>query len=93
MGSSPKVPTMQDPNQVASQQQAYNVSAGQQSQAGSMVNQNNAFGSANYAQTGTDQYGNPTYTLNTQYNAPTQALFNQGQAGAGALAGTLPGYE
>ena len=92
MGSSPKVPTMQDPNQVASQQQAYNVSAGQQSQAGSMVNQNNAFGSANYAQTGTDQYGNPTYTLNTQYNAPTQALFNQGQAGAGALAGTLPGY-
>lgn len=70
-------------------QTALNTQAGVQSQAGSMVNQNNPYGSLNYQQTGTGPNGTPIYTANTQLNPVQQQLFDQlmgtkGAAGAGA---------
>ena len=38
--------------------------AAQATAAGNMINQNTPWGSLNYNQTGTDQFGNPTYTAN-----------------------------
>ena len=92
MSSSPSVPTPTDPNTVAANQQTLNNTAGQTSQQGSMVNQNNAFGSLNYTQTGTSANGTPLYTANTTLSAPEQGLLNtlQGtQQTAGTAASNL----
>lgn len=78
--------------QVASGQQQYNTNAGESSQAGSMVNQNNAYGGLNYTQTGTGPNGTPIYTANTSLSTPEQGLLNtyQGTQGtAGNQAGSL----
>jgi len=45
------------------------------------VNQAGPYGSLNYSQSGTDQYGNPTYTA-TQTMSPEQQRIYQGQSGA-----------
>lgn len=45
------------------------------------VNQSTPYGSLNYSQSGTDQYGNPTYTA-TQTLSPEQQAIYQGQTGA-----------
>jgi hypothetical protein len=91
--SSPSIP---DPSQgialgsqVAQQQQGYNTQAGVQSQAGSMVNQVNPYGSLNYQQTGTGPNGTPLYTATEQLSPQQQNLFNllqgtQATAGSGA---------
>lgn len=77
---------------VASGQQTYNTNAGESSQAGSMVNQNNAYGSLNYTQTGVGPNGTPIYTANTSLSPQQQQLFDQfmGTKGtAGSQAGSL----
>jgi hypothetical protein len=76
MGSSPPVPQPTNPNTVAANQQTLNTGAGQASQQGSMVNQNNAYGSLNYTQSGTSPNGTPLYTANTTLSAPEQGLLN-----------------
>jgi len=76
MSSSPTVPTVPDPNTVASNQTGLNTTAAQNSQAGSMVNQNNAYGSLNYTQTGTGANGTPLYTANTTLSPAQQSLLN-----------------
>lgn len=92
MSSSPSVPTVPDPNTVAANQGTINKAAGQDSQAGSMVNQNNAYGSLNYQQTGTSPDGTPLYTANTTLSPAQQQLLNtlQGtQQTAGSQASNL----
>lgn len=92
MGSSPTPPAVTDPNVTANNQQALNTTAGQQSQAGSMVNQTNPYGSLTYTQTGTNANGTPMYTANQQLSAAQQGLLNtqqQGQQTAGTQAGSL----
>lgn len=92
MGSSPSPPTPTDPNIVAANQQQYNTAAGQSSQAGSMVNQNNAFGSLNYSQTGVGPNGTPLYTATTSLSPAEQGLLNtyqNTQQTAGTQAGNL----
>lgn len=92
MGSSPQVPNVPDPNVVAANQGTINTKAGQASQAGSNVNQNNAFGSLTYAQTGTSPDGTPLYTANTTLSPEEQQLLTtlQGtQKTAGTAAGNL----
>ena len=91
MGGSPSVPSVPNYQTVAQQQQQANTSSALQSQSGSMVNQSNAYGNLGYTQTGTDQYGNPTYSASMTYNPTTEALFNQAQATAGGI-GTLSPY-
>lgn len=78
MSSSPTPPTPANAQTVTAQQQQYNTQAGEQSQEGSMVNQNNAYGSLNYTQTGTSPDGTPIYSANTTLSAPEQGLFNTG---------------
>lgn len=75
-------------NQEASAQQGFNEAA----QQGSMVNQNNQYGSLNYQQTGTGANGVPIYTANTTLSPQQQQLFDtlMGTKGtAGQQASTL----
>jgi hypothetical protein len=69
---------------------AQQTQANQQAQQGSMVNQNNPYGSLSYSQTGTGANGTPIYTANTTLTPQQQQLFNtlQGtQQQAGNTAG------
>ena len=53
----------------AAQANAYgNLAGAQQAVAANRVNQETPFGSLNYSQTGTDAYGNPTYTATQSYS-------------------------
>src|SRR5882672_4915479 len=92
-------PSPPDPNagivsggQIASQQQGYNTGAGVSSQAGSMVNQYNPFGSLQFTQSGTGPGGVPMWSSNIQLSPQQQQLFDllQGSKGtAGAQAQSL----
>ena len=94
MGDSPSVPTVPDPGAVAAKQQGFNVDAGTGSQAGSMVNQVNPWGSLTYDQQ-TDANGNPVtgpggvplYNATTKLSAPQQSIFDTLQ-GTQKIAGT-----
>ena len=67
LGSAPNTSAI-DPNSPfiqGAQANAYGNKLGaQQALSANRVNQNTAYGGLNYQQTGTDQYGNPTYTAN-----------------------------
>lgn len=92
MSSSPTVPTVPNPTNVADTQTGLNTTAATSSQAGSNVNQNNAFGSLNYTQTGTGPNGTPLYTANTTLSPTEQGLFDSftsGQQTAGNQANAL----
>lgn len=92
--SAPKVPKIEKAQTVINAQTGANQTAAQQSQAGSMVGQNNPFGNIKYTQTGVDQFGNPQYESNINFSPEQQALFDQlqgtkltaGQAGGDLLA-------
>lgn len=75
---------------VAIAQQDMNKDAGVFSQAGSMVNQANPFGSLNYTQSGTGANGAPLYTATTTMTPENQALFNT-LMGTKSLAGEAGG--
>jgi hypothetical protein len=90
MGGSPSTPNYTPYTQVGAQQQQYNTQSGLQSQAGSMVNQYNPYGSLGYSQTGTDQYGNPTYSATQTYNSATQGLLDQARLSAGTMGSAVP---
>ncbi len=62
--------------QVAEGQQQYNTQAGEMSQAGSMVNQYNPYGSLTYSQTGTGPNGVPLYSANVQLSPQQQQMFD-----------------
>lgn len=87
--------------QVANSQQTFNTNAGESSQAGSMVNQTNPYGSLSYTQTGTGPNGTPIYTANTQLTPQQQQLFDQfmgtkgtaGQQGGSLLSGANYGSQ
>jgi hypothetical protein len=101
MGNAPDVPKVADPNQVATQQQELNTKSGQQSQAGSMVNQSNPYGSLTYNQTGTSPDGTPLYTATTKLSDANQQLLDilqgtqktAGQQGQALLSGANYGAQ
>jgi hypothetical protein len=74
-------------------------SAAQQTSASDLaanrLNQTNAYGSLNYNQTGTDQYGNPTYTQSQTYNPQLQSAINAnlGQLGQAFNAPQFQGQD
>lgn len=76
MSGSPDVPHPTDPNVVAGNQQKLNVDAGTMSQKGSMVGQDNPYGTLNYSQTGTSSDGTPLYTAKTTLSQPNQQLLD-----------------
>jgi len=53
--------------------------AAQATATGNMIGQNNPYGSLNYQQTGTDQFGNPTYTANQSIAPNLQNAVNNSQ--------------
>jgi hypothetical protein len=69
-----------DPNSPftqAAQANAYgNLQGAQTATAANRVNQNTQYGNLNYTQSGTDQYGNPTYTANQTLAPQFQSTFN-----------------
>lgn len=79
MGSAPSAPAVTDPNTTAADQQNLNTTAGETSQQGSMVNQNNPYGSLSYSQTGTSADGTPIYTSTENLSAAQQGLLNTQQ--------------
>jgi hypothetical protein len=59
------------------------------------LNQSNPYSSLNYNQTGTDQYGNPTYTQTQTLNPQLQSAINSnlGQLGQPFVAPTFTGQD
>ena len=89
MSLSGSTPNLQPPGPAANVQQNLNKQDAIISQAGSMVGQNNPYGSLSYQQTGTGPGGVPMYTANVKLNPQEQGLFNtllgtQQEAGTGA---------
>jgi hypothetical protein len=74
-------------------------SASQQTSASDLaanrLNQTNAYGALNYSQTGTDQYGNPTYTQTQTYNPQLESAIssNLGQLGQSFNAPQFQGQD
>lgn len=94
MGGSPEVPSVPSATSVAAGQQELNTKAGQASQAGSMTNQVNPYGSMTYMQSGTSPDGTPLYTSTVNLSPENQSLLRtlQGtQATAGNQAYNLLG--
>lgn len=84
--SSPKKPNAQA--QVA-QQQKVNQQTQAMNLAAARTNQVTPFGSLSYSQSGTDQFGNPTYTATSALTPERQAILDALQGGAGTLAGNI----
>jgi len=63
--------------------------------AANRLNQSNAYGSLNYSQTGTDQYGNPTWSQTQTLNPQLQSAINAnlGQLGQPFQAPTFQGQD
>lgn len=60
--------------------------------AANRVNQTTPYGSVNYSQSGTDQYGNPTYTATQTLSPEQQKLYGQNTAlASGMLSGAQSG--
>jgi hypothetical protein len=79
----------------AQQTAAGNLDAARQATAANRVNQRTPYGSLDYAITGEDPYGNPTWTATQSLSPAQQQLLdyqNQTSAGLGRLAGQGLGY-
>lgn len=87
MSSGPDAPTVEDPSVTAAKQQQLNTTAGQDSQRGSMVNQNTDYGSLSYTQTGTSPDGTPIYSATTSLSPAQKQLLTTLQ-GTQQTAGT-----
>lgn len=95
----PKAPTPAPPaataqtqqqfnTQTAEQQARYNLDALRTNISANRLNQTTPFGSLTYSQTGTDAYGNPTYTASTAFSPENQALLELLQGNRAMLGDT-----
>jgi len=89
LGPAPSAPAAPDYRGAAQETAAGNLAAAQTATAANRVNQVTPYGSLNYAETGTDSQGNPTWTATTSLSDIGQQLLNnQNQASLG-LGGTI----
>ena len=91
-GSAPPPP---DYRAAAQETSAGNLEAARQATAANRVNQITPYGNLNYAITGADPYGNPTWTATQTLSPDQQQLLdyqNQTSMGLGKLAGQGLGY-
>lgn len=79
--SGPKVPAAPDLNTTIAGQTAANNAAGTNSQRSSMVDQENAYGTLGYTQTGTSSTGAPTYKATQTLSPEQQQIFDYFQSG------------
>src|ERR1700743_1823712 len=81
-------PSPPDPTATSNTQQQYNTQAAATQNKTNSYNQNSAFGSINYV---ADPNSPSGYTVQTQYSAPEQGLFNQYTGTQGAFGAAAPG--
>jgi hypothetical protein len=95
LGPAPSAPAA--PNYAAAAQAtaAGNIEAARAATAANRINQVTPYGSLSYSQSGTDPYGNPTYTATQALSPQQQQLLdyqNQSSIGLGQLANKGLGY-
>ena len=84
LGPAPSAPAAPDYSAAATATAAGNLDAARAATAANRVNQVTPYGNLNYTQSGTDQYGNPTWTATTSLSDIGQQLLNnQNQASLG----------
>jgi len=84
LGDTPSAPAAPDYTGAAQATAQGNLDAARAAAAANRVNQVTPYGNLNYAITGSDPYGNPTWTATTALNdVGTQLLNNQNQASLG----------
>jgi hypothetical protein len=95
LGPAPRAPAAPDYSGAARETAAGNVDAARVATAANRINQVTPYGSLTYSQSGTDPYGNPTYTATQALSPDQQQLLdyqNQASIGLGKLAGQGLGY-
>ena len=84
LGPAPSAPAAPNYTGAAKETAAGNLAAAQAATAANRVNQVTPYGNLNYAETGTDSMGNPTWTATTSLSDVGQQLLNnQNQASLG----------
>jgi hypothetical protein len=95
LGPAPSAPAAPDYRAAAQETASGNLDAARAATAANRVNQVTPYGNLNYAITGADPYGNPTYTATQTLSPQQQQLLdyqNQTSMGLGRLAGQGLGY-
>jgi hypothetical protein len=95
LGPAPSAPAAPDYTGAARVTAEENVNAARLATAANRVNQVTPYGNLNYAVTGSDPYGNPTWTATQTLNPTQQQILdyqNQASVGLGRLAGQGLGY-
>ena len=95
LGPAPSAPAAPDYSGAAQATAAGNIEAARVATAANRVNQVTPYGNLNYAVTGSDPYGNPTWTATQTLSPAQQQLLdyqNQASLGLGKLAGQGLGY-
>jgi hypothetical protein len=95
LGPAPSAPAAPDYRAAAVETAQGNIDAARQATAANRVNQVTPYGNLNYAITGADPYGNPTWTATQTLSPAQQQLLdyqNQTSIGLGRLAGQGLGY-
>ena len=95
LGPAPSAPAAPDYTGAAQQTAQGNLEAARQATAANRVNQVTPYGNLNYAVTGQDPYGNPTWTATQSLSPAQQQLLdyqNQASIGLGRVASKGLGY-
>jgi hypothetical protein len=88
-GNQVSQPAAPDYTGAANATAAGNLAAARAASAANRVNQITPYGSLNYAETGQDSYGNPTWTATTSLSDVGQKLLNNQNEAALGLGGTI----
>ena len=89
LGPAPSAPAAPDYSAAARETAAGNLDAARAAAASNRVNQITPYGSLDYSVTGSDPYGNPTWTARTSLSDVGQQLLNNQNAASLGLGGTI----
>jgi hypothetical protein len=89
LGPAPSAPAAPDYSGAARETASGNLDAARVATAANRVNQVTPYGNLNYAETGTDKYGNPTWTATTSLSDVGQQLLNNQNATSLGLGGAI----
>jgi len=89
LGPAPKAPAAPDYSAAARETAAGNLDAARAAAASNRVNQVTPYGNLDYSVTGSDPYGNPTWTARTSLSDVGQQLLNNQNAASLGLGGTI----
>jgi hypothetical protein len=89
LGPAPSAPAAPDYSAAARETASGNLDAARAAAASNRVNQITPYGSLDYSVTGSDPYGNPTWTAKTSLSEVGQQLLNNQNAASLGLGGTI----